>query len=236
MGEWINVKDPPYSAVGDGIANDLTKVQSAVTAADGKTVYFPKGTYKLGDGSTPSSLTISGNRTVEFAPGATLKPQTNMTVTIDCSITAPRAPIFTLNGTGVVKLGQNGPRTIFPEWWGAVVGGTVDCSPAIQAAINAITDDTTGARGGEVIFSAGEYRIGSTITLPRGYYRPKLTLRGAGVFSTALHSPSRCRTGRTDLPVGRDRHRQMGQLPGNSGHADFPQHTGRGNPTQYHWR
>jgi polygalacturonase len=42
MGEWVNVKTD-YAAVADGIVDDFTKVQNAVTAAasDGKVVYFP---------------------------------------------------------------------------------------------------------------------------------------------------------------------------------------------------
>lgn len=52
MAEWVNVKDAPYNAAGNGIADDFAAVQSAATAAAsvGKAVYFPKGTYKLGNG------------------------------------------------------------------------------------------------------------------------------------------------------------------------------------------
>ncbi len=47
----INVKAPPFNAVGDGIADDSAAIQAAcdaATAAGGAQVYFPAGTYNLG--------------------------------------------------------------------------------------------------------------------------------------------------------------------------------------------
>ncbi|GGD88918.1 glycosyl hydrolase family 28-related protein [Paenibacillus nasutitermitis] len=46
----INVKAAPYSAVGDGVADDTTAIQNAINAAQsagGGVVFFPKGTYKI---------------------------------------------------------------------------------------------------------------------------------------------------------------------------------------------
>jgi len=42
----INVRD--FGAKGNGIADDADAIQAALTAAPGRTVYFPAGTYKLG--------------------------------------------------------------------------------------------------------------------------------------------------------------------------------------------
>jgi hypothetical protein len=53
-GDMINVVDD-YGAVGDDTADDTTAIQNALNAAaDGQTVYFPRGVYKI-----TSSLTIS---------------------------------------------------------------------------------------------------------------------------------------------------------------------------------
>ena len=46
----INVKAAPYSAIGNGVADDSVAIQAAITAASlttGSTVYFPTGTYRV---------------------------------------------------------------------------------------------------------------------------------------------------------------------------------------------
>lgn len=45
----LNVKDAPYNAIGDGVANDTDAIQQAVNAAAGTggTVYVPAGTYMI---------------------------------------------------------------------------------------------------------------------------------------------------------------------------------------------
>ena len=57
--EWVSVKD--FGAVGDGVADDTSAINAAiaaVNAAGGGTVFFPAGTYIVGDagGSTGISL------------------------------------------------------------------------------------------------------------------------------------------------------------------------------------
>jgi hypothetical protein len=55
-GVWVNVMDPTYGAVGDGVTDDTAAVQAAINAlgASGGTVYLPSGIYRI-----TSSLTVS---------------------------------------------------------------------------------------------------------------------------------------------------------------------------------
>jgi hypothetical protein len=49
----INVKD--YGAIGNGTTDDTSAIQTAITAANGRSVYIPKGTYSV------NQLTCTGN-------------------------------------------------------------------------------------------------------------------------------------------------------------------------------
>jgi hypothetical protein len=53
-GMFVNVKDPTYGAVGDGVTDDTTAISAATTAANGGIVFFPAGTYKV------TTLSLSG--------------------------------------------------------------------------------------------------------------------------------------------------------------------------------
>jgi hypothetical protein len=55
----VSVKD--FGAVGDGVADDTAAIQAAITAADGKIVYVPAGTYKVTTSLTWHPSAAAGN-------------------------------------------------------------------------------------------------------------------------------------------------------------------------------
>lgn len=65
--DFFNVKANPYNAVGDGLADDSTAIQTALTAAQtngGGTVYLPQGQYKVTTPLTiPSGVELRGSMT-----------------------------------------------------------------------------------------------------------------------------------------------------------------------------
>ena len=61
----INVKDAPYSAKGDGVADDTAAIQAAIRACPaGKAVFLPAGTYR-----TTSELQSKAKGSSFAAPG-----------------------------------------------------------------------------------------------------------------------------------------------------------------------
>lgn len=61
--DWINVKDPTYGAVGDGLADDTAAIQAAITACQGQgggVVFLPQGTYAVTPTGSPA-LAVTGN-------------------------------------------------------------------------------------------------------------------------------------------------------------------------------
>ncbi len=63
-GIFVNVKDPAYGALGDGVTDDTTAIGAAITAANGGVVFFPSGTYKT------TGLSLSGVNVNLWGAGA----------------------------------------------------------------------------------------------------------------------------------------------------------------------
>jgi parallel beta-helix repeat protein len=74
----VNVRNSPYNAVGNGIANDTAAIQAAINAVAGTngTVFVPDGTYMI-DAVTNNGLNMGSNMTLQMSSGATLKAITN---------------------------------------------------------------------------------------------------------------------------------------------------------------
>src|SRR3954463_7324942 len=79
-------------AASDGTTDARSAILSAVATGN---CYLSPGIYRVA-----SNMTLTG--TVNFAPGAVLKPASGVTVTMDCLIVAGRYQIFDLTLGGSV--------------------------------------------------------------------------------------------------------------------------------------
>lgn len=151
---YFDVKHSDFGAVGDGIADDQPAVVLAHIAAtvSGGKIFFPQGTYKIGD-----DLTINSDVILDFSLGAKLSIDNTKIVTINGHIVDTMYQIF--SGAGSVA---GAPKNDFvrPEWWGAVSDGATDCQAAFELAINFAYNNGVG----QVKLSAGIYYINSTTT------------------------------------------------------------------------
>lgn len=129
--------DVASGGAGNGSTNDRTAIDAAdtVAVAAGLPVRFKKGTYRVS-----SNLTIDS--TVIMNPGAVLKPDNGVTVTLAGGISGDcRTQMFDHSAGGLVV-----PRLTdyHPAWWGPV--GTADDSQAWQDMADAIAAHGTATQ------------------------------------------------------------------------------------------
>lgn len=147
LAQYVSVKD--FGAVGDGVANDTTAIQNALTESAGKTVFFPNGVYNI------SNIIFVDSNTTIYGYGATLFCTNASAGGTGVYITDPTYLIGVENVTiyGLKVDGNRGGRT--PPGAGAlfyVSSGKnhtlVDCV-AVNSTIDGfqITGDTSWAGG-----------------------------------------------------------------------------------------
>lgn len=96
---WVNVKT--NGAVGDGVHDDTAAIQAAATAALGKTLYFPNGTYLVaGDAPFSYGDTFSGTRWI-FDHQAEIKYTGTGTLLTLTAVTRGSLSNFELDGLNV---------------------------------------------------------------------------------------------------------------------------------------
>ncbi len=114
-----------FGATGNGTTNDRAALVLAEAA--GAAVYFPPGSYRIS-----TSITLS--KVLYFAPGAVLKPDNGVTITLSGEVVAGHWQIFDISLFGVIG-GRLRNRLLLPEWWGGLPDFPVDQGPALQAAL-----------------------------------------------------------------------------------------------------
>lgn len=153
FGESHNAKE--HGCKGDGSTDDranLNTLANTTIPANGGTILLPPGTYKIS-----SAMTFPSNVTLQFMAGATLSPDSSVTVTINSPIIAPfDRQIF--GGSGTIKFGVR--AKVSPIWWGADRTGATDATSAFQAAHDSLP--TTGDVGGQIYIPVGDYLLNQT--------------------------------------------------------------------------
>lgn len=166
--ERITVTD--FDVDTTGVADCSTGFTNAATAASGKTLRIPAGTYKI---STNTTL----NCDLVFDRGAKLVA-TNATVTIGGYIQAPiRQQVFDWSGTGAYSISSD--RMVHARWFGANPTGGNDNQAAVQKAV-----DSIGL--GIVHFTAGTYEFNSAVSVAKS----RVGFTGEGLESTILTKKS----------------------------------------------
>ena len=179
--ESVSVKD--FGAAGDGVADDAGKFVAANTAVGaGGAVHVTPGIYRFASNTTITAVLV-------FSPGAIIKPNTGVKVTLTQKPVAGAYQIFDRSGGGAVEF--NRVPEVYAEWWGARggPGGRTDNNIPIQHALDAVqsiivADFTTPApnpdnNGGAVILAySTDYLISGRVHL-----RSRARILGQGRYS-----------------------------------------------------
>lgn len=158
---WINVKDSPYNATGDGSTNDTTAINAAIAACPkGGTVYFPTGYYKFSTLTPPTKAVhlrgdghnIHGQPVYGDAAFATLSNNMIFGTVLVSTATSGYAIKFTANNasrhSSVSDMAIVGPGS--GSSTGLAFGIVADASQLIRASIRnvSIANFSVGFRGG----------------------------------------------------------------------------------------
>ena len=148
--EVISVKLDPYNATGDGSTDDTTAIQAARTAAVGKTLHFPAGTYRL-------TATTVFNCDCVFDPGAILYVESGTATFVKPVHAHIRSKIFTWD-TGVITMLANHKPSVM--WFGALGNASNNDSPAVQKCYTAVSSQPA-----VLYFPSGSFLLNDKITV-----------------------------------------------------------------------
>lgn len=115
--DFLSVKD--FGAVGDGVADDTTAIQNAITfsraqGGESRKLYWPRGTYKI-----TNTITVGTNQYVEFDPGVTVNFIAADPLNTPLFTAANQSEVYfcgngaVLNGTRGSVAGQGGGTAFF---------------------------------------------------------------------------------------------------------------------------
>lgn len=173
--ERINVKD--YGAIGDGLTNDRTAIQAAITRAIAINgcVYFPAGIYLVG-----SALTVSGSGTITLLGDGDVSE-------IRCTTSFTGNNILSVTSTGTVDICNLKFNGNYPTTTGMSTGETLGVLTLTGSGgiytINSCTVVNGEANGIVAGTSVGSIEISNSIVNTMGDFGIRVTSQGGSIVS-----------------------------------------------------
>lgn len=157
-----------YGADPTGVADSSAALNKGSLANSAGALWVPPGTYLIN-----SNVTVTPS--LQFSPGAILRPANGVTITLSNPIVAGPWQIFNLSPLSSIVL-PAASTEVWAEWWGAKGdgylgvgnGATLNNEVYINQALNALNAGSQGVNGGVVKLAGGVYYIENTITLQNG--------------------------------------------------------------------
>ena len=165
---FINIKNGPYYAVGNGSTDDSAALIAAAASGAG-IIYFPPNCIC----KVSNNVTFPKTQTLKFAPGAQLLVDAGKTVFIQGqhkSTIDARADQFLFNGDGYYSFGFQEYEF---KWFGAIGDGTTDDTAGTQRAFNAMMsapNDIYSSTAVKLLIPPGTYNLSYTVTLIGDYF------------------------------------------------------------------
>lgn len=155
----FNVMNPLYGAMGDGVTPENVAIAAAATAATGKTLLFPPGTYLI-----DADITIGSTVQLLFLRGAQLSIDAGKTFTIGGQIDAGYYEIFTGDGSVSFTTEIDNWK---PEWFGTTLGirNTISGFQAGEDLTSGTADTVYGHRAAANMTTAAKITAFGTFAL-----------------------------------------------------------------------
>ena len=148
-----------------------TSAVLALANSVGVALYLPQGVYRI---SSPVTMTVP----LYFEAGAILKPDANITITLNAPIVAFPSQIFDLTHTNAQLAGALKNTFVYAEWFGAKADGVTANSVPINQALLCC------ANSGYIPLQllAGRYVLGTTVSQLAGCFSAVSIYAGVPVY------------------------------------------------------
>lgn len=153
--DTVNVKD--FGAVGDGVTNDTSAIQTAIAASAGNTVYFPSGTYLVSGATANAALTLP-------VAGVCLMGDGKFSSTIKCLSASAILAAVDAEKIEIRDLGFDGVSTARLGWQRAI---------AFRGVLKSSIKNCYFYRLGDSVINYGKTGFGGSDAIPNGSRQPE---------------------------------------------------------------